>query len=82
MTEPASGEMIVGGGGVRKLRLAKDDTGKSGGYRVLTFDMDQGSPVYLRAIIDKTDLANIDAAQKKQLRDLAKAIKDERNGKG
>jgi hypothetical protein len=78
MAEPASGELIVGGGGVRKVRLAKDETGKSGGYRVLTFYMGEDAPAYLLAIIDKTEVDNISAEQKKQLRALAKAIKDER----
>jgi hypothetical protein len=78
MAEPASGELIVGGGGVRKVRLAKDETGKSGGYRVLTFYMGENAPAYLLAIIDKTEIDNISADQKKQLRALAKAIKDER----
>lgn len=75
MAEPASGEVIVGGGGVRKLRLGREETGKSGGYRVLTFYMDEDAPVYLLAIIDKTELENIGADQKKQLRAFAKAIR-------
>lgn len=78
MAEPANGELIVGGGGVRKLRLAKEDTGKSGGYRVLTFYMDEDAPIYLLAIIDKSELDNISVDQKKQLKALAKAIRDER----
>lgn len=78
MSAPAHGELIVGGGGVRKIRVGKENTGKSGGYRVLTFYMDEDAPTYLLAIIDKTDVDNISADQKKQLRALAKAIKDER----
>lgn len=81
MAEPASGEVIVGGGGVRKLRLGKEETGKSGGYRVPTFYMDEDAPVYLLAIIDKSELDNISADQKKQLRTVAKAIRmSEENG--
>lgn len=82
MAEPASGELIVGGGGVRKMRLGKDDTGKSGGYRVLTFYGDDDAPAYLLAIIDKSEVETISADQKKQLKALAKAIKDERKEKG
>jgi hypothetical protein len=82
MAEPSGGELIVGGGGVRKVRLAKDETGKSGGYRVLTFYLGEDAPAYLLAIIDKTDIDSISADQKKQLRSLAKAIKDERKQAG
>ena len=66
---------------VRKLLFAKKETSKSGRYRVLTFYMDDASPVYLLAVIDKTEVDNIGGAQKKQLRAMAKAMKDEQDGK-
>ena len=34
---PASGDLIPGGGGARKIRVARQGGGKSGGYRVITF---------------------------------------------
>ncbi len=34
---PEAGEIIVGSGGCRKLRLKGKGKGKSGGYRVVTF---------------------------------------------
>ena len=35
--DPMAGDLIVGGGGCRKIRIAGKGRGKSGGYRVLTY---------------------------------------------
>lgn len=78
MTNPEAGDLIRGSGGIRKVRVGKDDGGKSGGYRALTYYMDQSAPVFLLLVIDKTDADTITDAQTKVLRRLAKLIKDER----
>ena len=80
MADPASGDLIRESGGVRKVRIGKDDSGKSGGYRVLTYFMDDRSPVFLLLVIDKVEADNITAKQKKRLWDLAKTIKQTRDG--
>ncbi len=46
---PEIGDLIVGTGGLRKIRLASQNTGKSGGYRT----------VYLLVIPDKIYLATL-----------------------
>jgi hypothetical protein len=78
MANPAAGELIRGSGGVRKVRIGKDEGGKSGGYRALTYFMDMAAPAFLLFVIDKADIENISDAQRNQLRTAAKAIKDER----
>lgn len=78
MSAPASGDLIRRSGGIRKVRIAKDDTGKSGGYRVLTYFMDRDAPVFLLLVIDKSEADSITDAQANQLRTIAKAIKDQR----
>ncbi len=79
MSKPSAGDLIKGSGGVRKVRIGKEATGKSGGYRALTYFMDASSPVFLLYLIDKRDADNISDAQTNQLRKIAKAIKDERD---
>jgi hypothetical protein len=79
MRDPAAGDLIRGSGGVRQVRVGKEDTGKSGGYRALTFFMDAEAPVYLLWVLDKLQADNINAEQTKRLKAIAKAIKDERN---
>lgn len=78
MSDPSGGDLIRTSGGVRKMRIAKDDTGKSGGYRVLTYFMDRDAPVFLLLVIDKSEADTITDAQTARLRSIAKAIKDER----
>ena len=78
MSDPASGDLIRRSGGIRKVRVAKEDTGKSGGYRVLTYFMDRDAPVFLLSVIDKSEVDGITDAQAARLRTIAKAIKDQR----
>jgi hypothetical protein len=57
---PASGDVIEGTGGARKVRFAGRSKGKSGGYRVITFFSGTDIPVFLLNIFaknEKTDLA-------------------------
>lgn len=67
-SHPTAGEVIEGSGGCRKVRIAKEGKGKSGGYRVITFYTTQDHPVYLLTVISKGKQANLTADQKKQLK--------------
>jgi hypothetical protein len=78
MSDPSSGDLIQKTGGVRKLRIGKRDSGKSGGYRVLSYFMDMEAPVFLLFVIDKSTADNITAEQAKILKTIAKQIKDAR----
>jgi hypothetical protein len=76
--DPLVGDMIAGGGGVRKVRVPKEGQGKSGGYRVLTYYLEEDEPVFLISVLNKSKQANFSDAQKKQVRQAAKEIRDER----
>lgn len=78
MADPETGDLIRGSGGIRKVRVGKDEGGKSGGYRALTYYMDRSAPVFLLFVIDKTDADTITDTQTKVLKQLAKTIKEER----
>lgn len=71
------GDLIKGAGGIRKLRIAKQHSGKSGGYRVFYLDLPQKGVTYLMALLDKRDSENISDHEKAILRAFAKAIKGE-----
>jgi hypothetical protein len=75
---PAAGEIMPGGGGVRKVRVPGRGKGKSGGYRVLTYYMTEDEPVYLISVINKDKVANLNAAQLAVVKSVAKDIRDER----
>ena len=73
---PAAGEVIVGGGGVRKMRVPGHGKGKSGGSRILTYFMSDDRPIYLMWVINKSMAANLTAKQKTALKNAAKEIRD------
>ena len=60
---PLAGDVISGTGGVRKIRLAKEGRGKSGGYRVIYFFYNISQPLYLLDLYAKSDQANLTKAQ-------------------
>lgn len=60
---PAAGDVIVGSGGCRKVRIAGRGKGKSGGYRVVTYYGGDATPVFLIAALSKGSDANFSGAQ-------------------
>ncbi len=75
---PTAGDMISGGGGVRKVRIPKAGSGKSGGYRILTYYLCDNEPVFLLSVLNKSKQSNFSAAQKLRIKAAAKEIRDER----
>ncbi len=72
---PEAGVLVRGAGGARKVRVPREGGGKSGGYRVATYYMDEKTPVFLLSVIDKTEEENWSAAGTKGIK---KAAKDEK----
>jgi mRNA-degrading endonuclease RelE of RelBE toxin-antitoxin system len=75
---PMAGDVIPGSGGARKVRIPKEGKGKRGGYRVVTYYLDEDTPVYLLTVISKGQQSNLTEKQKKRVRDEAKDVKRER----
>jgi hypothetical protein len=65
---PMAGDVIEGTGGARKVRIAREGAGKSGGYRVITYYTSEARPVYLLTVISKGRQANLTADQKAQIK--------------
>ena len=76
--DPQAGDIIPGGGGVRKVRVAGRGKGKSGGYRILTYYLTDDEPVFLISVINKSKADNLSDAQKAVVKKVAKGIRDER----
>ncbi len=68
---PVAGVLIQGTGGLRKLRWAREGSGKSGGFRVIYYFHSDVMPLYLLAMFGKNEKANI-STQEKQM--LAKVV--------
>ena len=61
---PSLGELMVGSGGLRKFRFARPGTGKSGGFRILSYYISADFPVFLIGAFAKGDKANLTIAEK------------------
>lgn len=73
---PDAGDLIVGSGGCRKVRIARAGRGKSGGYRIVTFFTSDDLPLYLIAMLAKGSRANFDDDEVAAMAAFAKRIKD------
>lgn len=80
---PQAGELMVGTGGARKVRFAGRGRGKSGGYRTIHYYGGDDVPIFLLALIDKGERANLSKAERNALAvELAGLADDYRNGVG
>ncbi len=74
---PEYGAVVRKTGGLRKGRIAKSSTGKSGGYRVFSFFADRDNPVFLLWLIDKTDEDALTDEQEMAFKTLTTELKKE-----
>ena len=58
---PASGSVVKGSGGVRKIRWARSGSGKSGGVRVIYYNMVDDEEVWLLTLYAKNERSTIPA---------------------
>lgn len=75
--DPMAGDLIVGTGGARKLRVAGRGKGKSGGYRVVTYVAADDVPVFLLALVSKGERANLSQAERNALRTILADLADD-----
>ena len=72
--DPEAGDLIVGSGGCRKVRIAGKGKGKSGGYRVVTCFAGRDLPVFLVAVLAKGSRANFSKAESAAMAKMTKVI--------
>lgn len=73
-SRPKAGVLLKGTGGIRKLRWAREGSGKSGGIRVIYYFHDDRLPLYLLSVFGKNERSNISDAQRNELASLAKLL--------
>lgn len=71
---PAIGDLIQGTGGVRKVRWAREDGGKSGGFRVIYFYHSPGVPLFVLNLFAKNEQANLSQADRNALQALSATL--------
>lgn len=74
---PMAGDLIVGTGGVRKLRFAAKGKGKSGGVRVIYYFGGGMIPIYALMIYGKNEQADLKPAERMALKRIVTAIEQE-----
>jgi len=82
LKDPEIGALMEGTGGIRKLRFALDNRGKSGGIRVCYTDFEEYETVFLITVFEKKEQGNLTDAEKKILKALVKTLKLEMKNSG
>ena len=77
LKDPKSGPVIEGTGGIRKVRFALENRGKSGSVRVCYTDFEEYEVTYLITEFTKSDQENLTNEEKNVLKKMVKALKDE-----
>lgn len=78
---PEGGVIMPGTGGARKVRFAGRGKGKSGGYRTIHYFGGDDIPVFLLALIDKGERADLSKAERNALAaELSRLADDYRQG--
>lgn len=72
--DPECGDLIPGGGGIRKVRFAVGSKGKSGGVRIIYYFHSERIPTFLLAVFAKKDRANLTRAETNLLGNAAKML--------
>lgn len=71
---PEAWPVIAGTGGARKARASRGSRGKSGGARIIYFAMTARGLLILLYAYAKAEKENLSDAEKKELREIVKAI--------
>ena len=77
LKDPESGPIIEGTGGIRKVRFALKNRGKSGCVRVCYTDFEEFEVTYLITAFTKKEQENLTQEEKNVLKKLVKSLKEE-----
>ena len=74
MEDPERGDIIKGGGGIRKLRYAAQGRGKSGGVRVIYYWVKDNHQIYMLVVYPKSKKDNLTDKETAILRGFVKEL--------
>jgi len=77
LLNPTCGVMIQGTGGIRKLRVALNNKGKSSGARVVYVDFAGNNKTYFITVYAKGEMDNLSQAERNELKELVRTLKNE-----
>ena len=73
-TDPDQGNVVVGSGGVRKIRFGGRGRGKRSGYRVMFAYLGEHTPVYILAALKKNIKADFTRSEITAMRQIVNEI--------
>ncbi len=76
LEDPKIGAVIRGTGGLRKMRFAYENQGKSGSSRVCYLDIEVREEIHLLDVFAKNEKDNLSKAEKNELKKLVEFIKE------
>ena len=76
MANPATGDLIRGSGGIRKMRWAAAGTGKRGGLRVIYYWITKRDHVLLLTMYRKSEVSDLTPVEVRALRALVESLED------
>lgn len=71
---PKEGVLIQGAGGIRKIRWAREGSGKSSGVRIIYFFHNENMPLFLLTIFSKGEKDNLAKSERNGLAKLVKIL--------
>lgn len=84
LANPKIGAVLRGTGGIRKMRFAFEQRGKSGSIRVIYIDFEVYEKIYLLTAYPKNEKDNLSTAERNELHQLVDYLERQllNNGKG
>ena len=79
-SNPKTGVLIQGTGGLRKMRWARKSQGKSGGYRIIYYYHNDNIPLFLISAFAKNVMENISDEAKNEFAKYLKLLVKEYEG--
>lgn len=77
LANPKGGSAMQGTGGIRKMRFAFENRGKSGSVRVIYVDFEIHEKIYLLTAYPKSEKENLTKAERNELKKLVEILEDE-----
>ena len=77
LADPKVGAVIIGTGGVRKMRFAFQHRGKSGSIRVIYVDFEVYEKIFLITAYTKDEKDNLSDSEKAEIKQLIKVLEQQ-----
>ena len=77
LSDPKVGAVMQGTGGVRKMRFAFEDRGKSGSVRVIYVDFEVYEKIFLITAYSKDEKDNLTMSERNELRQMIGILEDQ-----